>query len=220
MNRRHIIIVAILLVASAIRAQELVRVEYFFDTDPGYGNGIPLAQPVTGENNYEMSFESVTPGYHLLCIRAQDKDGRWSATTSRPLYVINPVDVTEIEYFFDKDPGEGNAVAITVPENLSEPFAFEVASDQLEAGEHLLCVRAKGSDGIWTLVSSQAFTVNTSAGDANGDGVVNAADIVEVVNYIKGISSDKFDASAADVNGDGNINIADVICIANIILAK
>ena len=55
-------------------------------------------------------------------------------------------------------------------------------------------------------------------GDANGDGTVNAADIVEVVNYIMGHPSDKFNEGAADANGDGTVNAADIVTIVNIIM--
>lgn len=55
-------------------------------------------------------------------------------------------------------------------------------------------------------------------GDANGDGTVNAADIVEVVNYIMGNPSGKFNQEAADANGDGTVNAADIVTIVNIIM--
>jgi hypothetical protein len=56
------------------------------------------------------------------------------------------------------------------------------------------------------------------SGDANGDNVVNAADIVEVVNYIMGSPSASFDEKAADVNGDGVVNAADIVLIVNNIM--
>ena len=56
-------------------------------------------------------------------------------------------------------------------------------------------------------------------GDANGDGTVNAADIVEVVNYIMGSPSEKFGMEAADVNGDGTVNAADIVLIVNQIMS-
>ncbi|MBO4720092.1 MAG: hypothetical protein J5658_09485 [Prevotella sp.] len=57
-------------------------------------------------------------------------------------------------------------------------------------------------------------------GDANGDGKVDAADIVEVANYIMGKPSTYFYKQSADVNKDNVINIADIIQITNIILKK
>jgi alpha-amylase len=71
-------------------------------------------------------------------------------------------------------------------------------------------------DGLQGIVSSSS----SLAGDANGDGNVNAADIVEVVNYIMGNASDKFDFNAADANHDGTVNAADIVVIVNIIMGN
>lgn len=63
------------------------------------------------------------------------------------------------------------------------------------------------------------FTYKPLSGDANGDEIVNAADIVEVVNYIMGQPSGAFDISAADLNGDGVVNAADIVAMVNIIMS-
>lgn len=67
-------------------------------------------------------------------------------------------------------------------------------------------------------VSFTFHPTNIVIGDVNGDFVVNAADIVEVVNYIMGEPSDAFVFDAADVNGDGSVNAADIVLIVNLIL--
>lgn len=56
--------------------------------------------------------------------------------------------------------------------------------------------------------------------DVNGDETVNAADIVEVVNYIMGNASEKFNEEGADANGDGVVNAADIVTIVNIIMGQ
>ena len=60
----------------------------------------------------------------------------------------------------------------------------------------------------------------TVVGDVNGDKILNAGDIVEVVNYIMGNPSEKFSNIAADINGDGVINAADIVTLVNIILGQ
>lgn len=55
-------------------------------------------------------------------------------------------------------------------------------------------------------------------GDANGDGVVDIADGVEIVNYILNNPSAGFNAAVADVNDDGEITIADAVGVMNIIM--
>ena len=57
-------------------------------------------------------------------------------------------------------------------------------------------------------------------GDTNGDGKVDAADIVETVNFKLGKPSVKFIMAAADMNGDGNIDETDILQIVSIILGK
>lgn len=65
------------------------------------------------------------------------------------------------------------------------------------------------------------FVVTTELvmGDANGDGNVNVADIVEMVNCILGNASDSLVAAAADVNNDGQINVTDIVMVVNMILS-
>ena len=54
-------------------------------------------------------------------------------------------------------------------------------------------------------------------GDANGDGVVDDADIKEIVNYIMGVPSSKFIFNNADANGDNTVNVVDIVIVGNII---
>ena len=57
-------------------------------------------------------------------------------------------------------------------------------------------------------------------GDVNGDGKVNAADIVELINVVNGKPSGAYNAQAADINGDGEVTADDVDGIVDIILKK
>ena len=56
--------------------------------------------------------------------------------------------------------------------------------------------------------------------DTNGDGNIDATDIMDIVNYMMGkpTSTEKFNEKAADFNGDGVVNAADIIQIVNIIM--
>ena len=92
-----------------------------------------------------------------------------------------------------------------------------------------------GDAGAWGLpkvdgVEEYIITINPSTlaysivtgrkpGDVNGDGKVNDADIAEIVNYILGESSAKFNKEAADVSGDGDVNVTDIFCVVSIILS-
>jgi len=52
-------------------------------------------------------------------------------------------------------------------------------------------------------------------GDANGDGVVNIADAVYIINYLFQSGPAPDPLSVGDLNCDGEVNIADVVCLIN-----
>jgi len=85
-------------------------------------------------------------------------------------------------------------------------------------------VQARAVDGsdvtAEIVIDVEAFTAAFIPGDANGDGLVNVADIVEIVNCILGHPSAKFNKVAADVNGDGVVNVTDIVSVVNIILSS
>ena len=57
-------------------------------------------------------------------------------------------------------------------------------------------------------------------GDVNGDGDVDIADAVCIVNYVVGKPNTTFIEAAADANGDGDIDIADAVHIVNYVVGK
>ena len=84
------------------------------------------------------------------------------------------------------------------------------------------------ADGTWTYEMFQNTTFCKFAayrlyepnliGDANGNGVVNVSDVMQVVNYILGEEPSPFIFKQADVNADKLITVSDVMAIVNIIL--
>ena len=53
--------------------------------------------------------------------------------------------------------------------------------------------------------------------DVNGDKVVNAVDVVDIVRYTKGTKRSVFVVSKADVNGDGKVSIEDASSLSDLI---
>ena len=112
-------------------------------------------------------------------------------------------------------------------------LAFPITEDY-----PLLQYQYGGEDGVNTIEIQTAngytsvhcpeikrlFTREAKAirGDITGCGMVDAADIAVMVNYLLGkpMSTGSFNEEAADVNGDGVVNVADVVQIANIILGN
>jgi hypothetical protein len=61
--------------------------------------------------------------------------------------------------------------------------------------------------------------VEVMKGDVNGDGFVNVADVVAIVNYILGTPPEIFHFDAADMDEDNTINITDAVALVNYLLA-
>ena len=86
-------------------------------------------------------------------------------------------------------------------------------------------VKLSKLDGTGKTYAEMSFPItvqNLTPGDANGDGTVDATDLVDIVNYMMGkpTSTGKFMFDAADVNGDNTVNAADIVIIVNTIMSK
>ncbi|MDP6853318.1 MAG: PKD domain-containing protein [Candidatus Marinimicrobia bacterium] len=93
----------------------------------------------------------------------------------------------------------------------SEPGTYYVTLDVVDN---------YGVPGIqyWEYITLEGeSTCEAESGDVTGDAVVNILDIVQVANYILGVSTPAY-ACAADISGDGMVNILDIVQIANYIL--
>ena len=92
--------------------------------------------------------------------------------------------------------------------------------------QNTMCMLSMISDGksfsVPVNVCSQKNpnTDDVEHGDGNGDGAVDAADVVSIVNYILGKPSSSFNEKNADANGDGQILIDDAVGTVNIIMNK
>ena len=103
-----------------------------------------------------------------------------------------------------------------------EPTATTKATVNSPTGEYDIVVSGAEAknynisyvNGKLTIVSAQQ-----TLGDANGDGELNAADIIAIMSFISG-NAGSITLEKADVNGDGVVNIADIIAVSNIIAGK
>lgn len=140
-------------------------VEYFFDTDPGYGNGFVIKDVEKGTNRLVIDLGDLPTGAHVLYVRSRDEARQWSVTICRPFYVCRSAELSAIEYFFDdKDPGHGKAISVVLPKMSDNVVTFEVKLEGLALGEHKLNVRVKGNDGLWRPLASESFTLTASSG--------------------------------------------------------
>lgn len=143
--------------------EAIVQAEYFFDTDPGVGNGVSISVGTVSDSvNFTAtaSTTGLTPGEHKIAVRTKDPKGLWSLYETQGFF-IKP-SIISAEFFIDTDPGLGNGTPIVVtPAVDSISFSKVVTTPVLPFGTHFLFVRTKDTFGKWSLYESQQFTVGT-----------------------------------------------------------
>jgi hypothetical protein len=168
-----------MLVCIALHAQQIVRVEYYLDLDPGYGNATAVSiVPASDLSNQSIQLNpaNITEGVHVFGIRAKDANGNWSLDNkllflkpfSSSLGSEGPVsNITRVEYYLDNDPGHGNATALSIVPgtDLSGQF-INLDPATLAEGVHILGIRARDASGAWSLDNKLLFLkpFTTSAG--------------------------------------------------------
>jgi gliding motility-associated-like protein len=142
----------------------IASAEYFFDTDPGIGNGTTLA--MTGSNadqNYNIPTTGLSDGIHKLYVRMINDDGTWGLYDKNVFYInpdhSNGALIAAAEYFIDTDPGVGNGTSLTVTGNVFDQD-FSIPTSGLSMGIHKLYVRVINDDGTWSLYDKNVFYIN------------------------------------------------------------
>lgn len=132
-----------------------------------------------------------------------------AGTYSKMVGEDNPFFTMEYEGFKNGD----TEAALT-----KQPMAICNATKVSAVGDY--SVRVSGAKSLNYDISyvNGILIIETCLGDANGDGVVNAADIVAIISHINGKTPTGFVQKAADVNKDQQINETDVKAIASIIM--
>lgn len=102
----------------------------------------------------------------------------------------------------------------------TENVRATVNTSALAAGRHTFYLRGKDASGAWGPVSAVFLTVQgpaVIAGDLDGNGQVQAADLVVMDNYLTGkLGTIPAGTTAADLNSDGSVDAVDL----NLLLAR
>jgi len=155
---------------AAPHSYQIISAEYFFDADPGVGNGVPLALTPSDSilDSMSVSTTGLTPGYHAVFFRVKDSINMWSLyegsnfylTDTMPLTAPPSFPIAAAEYFYDTDPGIGNGISITnfFPAD-SILLHDTLATSPLTAGVHNLFVRVRDTLNVWSLYEEQSFLI-------------------------------------------------------------
>ena len=99
-------------------------------------------------------------------------------------------------------------------------------ADNIAEGEYAIGVQSPlivNTDGTKPAVQSTQSKITIedyTKGDVDGDGVIDLADAVLIINHYVGKPVAKFNEKAADVDGDGVIDLADAVRIINFYVGK
>lgn len=148
----------------SLKAQNINKAEYFFDNDPGVGNGFPLTVGIPSDSVAfirTINTTGLSTGLHFLFIRTRTVGGIWSLYEHQSFYIRNSV--VKAEYFFDTDPGKGNGTNIPITATLdSINFSASISTTGLTQGLHFLFVRTRDEKGVWSLYQPREFFVRQS----------------------------------------------------------
>jgi len=161
--------------AVVARDVKVVQAEYFWDTDPGQGNGSTILAldgnlDEAVEELFSGSVPSPSAGVHSFNLRVKGLDNAWSSTfsfvvnVSTPTLITRNINVVQAEYFWDTDPGVGNGtVILALDGNLDEAIErlFDGSVPSPSSGIHTFNLRVKGADNVWS--STFSHTVNVYA---------------------------------------------------------
>ncbi|RYY67653.1 MAG: hypothetical protein EOO12_00395 [Chitinophagaceae bacterium] len=130
--------------------EQIVQAEYFFDTDPGNGNGNALA--VTNgtivTESAALPVTGLSGGKHNLYIRTRSNGGGWSLVEKRSFF-IKPT-VVSGEFFVETDPGPGNGYALSFAPAENAEFNGSLRLPPcIDTGSHQLQVRTRDENGAW-----------------------------------------------------------------------
>lgn len=205
-----------LLLSVTLAAQGLMDLEYFIDSDPGFGDATSVSIPAPqADGTYDFDFDINTSGLptgvHTLYVRAKDVDNEWSLLQFRTFMKIGSgtggsSDIELVEYFIDEDPGFGNGTSIPAPTPEADStynFDFTIDVSALTNGIHTLYVRARDANDTWSLLQNRTFLKLFSG----SMGVPNITTFEYYVNQPDSIQSYSNFAAAEDVTVDIPVDI-------------
>lgn len=147
----------------ALMGQGVTAAEYFWDDDPGQGNGTPMQ---AADGSFGQAVENIllettalpAVGAHTLGIRVRGANNAWGplfttvVVVDHSVMIAPEIAVTTAEYFWDSDPGTGNGTVLLA---FDGDFNHALEAIMLETttlpavGTHVLHLRARDANDAW-----------------------------------------------------------------------
>lgn len=153
--------------------QNIVAAEYYIDADNlGVGNQIPLTvtQGLTINETFAIPTTGLADGLHVLHIRVKDANNVWSLYKRAYFYIRTPSTTTTgtpaiisaAEFFIDNDTTVGGETPLTVTQGLTINEAFAIPTTGLANGLHVLHIRVKDANNVWSLYKRAYFYIHAN----------------------------------------------------------
>ncbi|WP_133176780.1 T9SS type A sorting domain-containing protein [Terrimonas sp.] len=141
----------------------IVHVEYYIDTDPGYGNATPVTITAgTDLSDIQLNVNSgaLTAGDHVLAIRSLDANGRWSHDNLWEFEVSStlPVDLLNFGARYTND------VVVLDWKTASEQNASHFIVERSDNGISFIPVGKVAASGSSNAVRNYSFNDETAIG--------------------------------------------------------
>ncbi len=161
--KRLLLITLFLYLSNLLLAQSnITKIEYYIDTDPGYGFATNVSTTSSADLDFSFNADvsNLEEGIHKLFVRAKDENNNWSFTKSQTFFkgfgIVNEK-IAKVEYYFDNDPGYGNATPFSFNSVTDVEITVNLDVSPLENGMHNLFVRVQDQAGQWTTTKSHTF---------------------------------------------------------------
>ncbi|MEM7655865.1 MAG: T9SS type A sorting domain-containing protein [Bacteroidota bacterium] len=142
------------------------QVEYFWDQDPGQGNGFAPTTSFSPADSVEVTWsievDTLSPGIHRLYVRARNDQGRWGHPHKQATLIqaLPQSPIQQLDYYFTWSV-DSQSVTYTYP--LAQPqfmveVSFEpVVTDLVNSGDYTFCITALTTDSLRSFESCADF---------------------------------------------------------------
>jgi len=172
MQKIYCLLCVICIIVASASAQKISRIEYFFNTDPGFGQATAVTgfTPSANVAGFPVSIDvsSVSDGVNILFLRSKDDNGQWSITNVIPFVkvAVSTYNIARAEYFLNTDPGFGKATPFTLPASADIiKQSITLNTESAPMGINNLYIRTEDSNGSWSLTNCIPFIKGIATGN-------------------------------------------------------
>lgn len=159
--------------------------EYYFDADPGQGQGhrVTISPTQAPQLAREISLSGLAPGFHTLYWRFRSTAGVWGMPQGRAFYIspesspngTSPL-IASAEYYLDADPGQGMGSPFDFADAAQVAVASSLPGLAAEPGFHTLFWRFRSDHGVWGMPQGRAFYVSPESSPSGIPPLISAAE--------------------------------------------